>query len=621
MRFRTDISFLRAVAVLIVLLFHFGVAGFNGGFIGVDVFFVISGFLMTQITLNAFDNNTFFLKDFYAKRIKRIIPALMVVLLFVLLISIIFFFQSDVRLNAKYIFLANVFSSNLYFWKYQDYFSSTDNILLHTWTLGVEWQFYIIYPLILLLLKRLYITNKTKFWITISLLCLASFFLMLYVGKRDTNFIFYMLPARYWELSIGGLAFVAGKLYRPSIRIQSVVVSIGILTICLSTFFITERNLWPSALTLFPVLSTVAILVVNADLKIFRNRMAVFFGNISYSLYLWHWPWFILFKYFGFFQPKYIILIITLSVVSAYFSYRFIETRKSVASVKVSLISVAFIAIISALTFFKPELVKSFSIYQNKKLAIGDYTAMYLASEKEKQFNPCGCYESIEKYNKSNCLNLSDTKPNIFLVGDSHAAQFSSVMRKSHHLNFLEASTRFVLPIIQSNGKPGNKEVIDLAYNNFLKSNKKDISLVIISASWLMRHNPNIGFSEKEVLIGLKETLKFFKEQKITYLVIGQTETYNINYPKIIMLYNLGRNEKEFLNSESYEINEMLKRLIPAGNYVDVFNNPLITHYDDKKNLPYMFDDNHLTNYGAEQVYHKIIYPRIMTKLKEKSAK
>ena len=160
MKFRTDISFLRAVSVLVVMLFHFQVKPFQGGFIGVDVFFVISGFLMTQIILKGMDTEKFSLKQFYIKRINRIIPPLQILLLFVLFISVVFFFQSDLRLNAKYAFLANFFVSNIYFWKYIDYFSSTDNILLHTWSLGVEWQFYLIYPLLILLLKPLIKKNN-----------------------------------------------------------------------------------------------------------------------------------------------------------------------------------------------------------------------------------------------------------------------------------------------------------------------------------------------------------------------------------------------------------------------------------------------------------------------------
>lgn len=215
MKFRTDISFLRALSVIIVMFFHFGIPGFSGGFIGVDVFFVISGFLMTQIILRNFEKETFSLKDFYTKRVKRIIPPLQVVLLFVLLISSVFFFQSDIKLNAKYVLLADYFVSNIYFWNYQDYFTSTDNILLHSWTLGVEWQFYMIYPVILLVLRKIYFNRRKIFWIILTALCISSFLLMVGIGRSSVNFIFYMLPTRFWELSIGGLAYGIGITKSP----------------------------------------------------------------------------------------------------------------------------------------------------------------------------------------------------------------------------------------------------------------------------------------------------------------------------------------------------------------------------------------------------------------------
>lgn len=615
MKFRTDISFLRALAVVIVMLFHFGVFGFEGGFIGVDVFFVISGFLMTQITINGFEKGNFSLKDFYFKRIKRIIPALQVVLLFVLLMSAVFFFQSDVRLNAKYVFLADFFISNIYFWKYQDYFSSTDNILLHTWTLGVEWQFYMFYPLLLLALRKVYFKAKRYFWISLSLICLISFLSMLFIGKSNTNFIFYMLPARFWELSIGGLAFYMGVHFKPSRLLKNIIVGMSTLILIISTYCITESLLWPSVYSLFPILSTTAILMVNADYQIFNNPIVQFLGNISYSLYLWHWPWFILFKYFGFVQPEYIVVLIIVSILSAYLSYRFIETKKQMASVKVSLLAVFIVAGLSTLIFIKPEVVKPISIYQNKKFEIGNFTEKYSKDGREKQFNSCGCFvsnnQTIKEYNFKECLKLSDSKPNVFLFGDSHAAQFSESLRKLKDYNIIEASVGYTFPTQNSKGKPGLVELNRYIYDEFLPKNKDKINLVLISAHWFMRTNVHLKYSEDEILLSIKKTIEYFKTHNIPYLIIGQTEYYSLNYPKVVMLKNLGKKEDEFYVKKGFEFNQKMKSIIPSQNFIDVYLNSKINHFDNKKQLPYMFDNNHLTTYGADQMVEKLILNRM----------
>lgn len=150
MTFRYDIGLLRAIAVLAVLLYHYEIPGFKGGFIGVDIFFVISGFLMTQIVLFGMDKDEFSYKKFITKRIKRIVPALLVVSACLLLFIPFFYFTSDLRLNAKYIGLGLSFLSNIYYaFRSGAYFSpdAIDNIFLHTWTLAVEMQFYVLYPL------------------------------------------------------------------------------------------------------------------------------------------------------------------------------------------------------------------------------------------------------------------------------------------------------------------------------------------------------------------------------------------------------------------------------------------------------------------------------------------
>lgn len=616
MQFRTDISFLRALSVLIVLFFHFQVPGFSGGFLGVDVFFVISGFLMTMIVLREFEKDTFTLKNFYIRRIRRLVPALSLILLFVLLISVFFFFESDLRLNAKYVALADVFVSNIYFWKYQSYFSSTDNILLHTWTLGVEWQFYLIYPVLLMVLRKTYDKNKKLFWGILSSFTVLSLLIMLIIGKSSSNFIFYMLPSRYWELSIGGLAYGLGRHWNPKRLFKTSIVVLSIVLIIFSNVFISDSNLWPSALTLLPVLATFAILSLNVELSFFDHPVIRFFGNISYSLYLWHWPWYILFKYFGFIDWSSILIVTILSVLSAYLSYRFIESNRKLATVNFAMASTAIVGVLALLLFLKPDIAQSLSIYKSDKFEIGNYKNVYLESgQKEAQFNSMGCFVSDSQtesdFNKEDCLKCSDTKKNILLMGDSHAAQFSASLRELTEYNILEASVGYTFPLLNSRGKKGLVEINDYMYSEFLPKNKDKIDLVIISAHWLMLGTPDLNYTLEDVLKNLKKTIHYFEKQDIKYLIIGQTETHLLDFPKVLMLENFGKSPDQYINNKAEVFNKEIANVIPARNYINIYKLSELNHFDSQRKIPYMFDNNHLTKFGSDQLVEKLISKRI----------
>lgn len=400
--------------------------------------------------------------------------------------------------------------------------------------------------------------------------------------------------------------------------IQKILVVLGIVTIIVANLLINENNLWPSFLTIIPVLATVMILTINVDFSFFNNALVRFLGNISYSLYLWHWPWFILFKYFGFVQIQYIVLLIILSIGSAYLSYTFIESKKKITTVKISLLSTFIVGFLAIVLFFKPDLVKPISIYQNEKFEIGDYKSKYIATEQEKQFNPCGCFitnnQTIKNFDKEKCLLISRDKPNVLLMGDSHAAQFSSSLRKLDQYNIMEASIGYTFPILNSKGKKGLVELNDFIFSDFIPANKKNIDLVIISAHWLMRHNVNLDYTEDEVLQKLNKTIAFFDLNKIPYLIIGQTETYTLPFPKILMLNYIGREEQTFINNEADLINKQIKHAIPPDNYIEVYNSRIITHFDSRTKTPYMFDSNHFTTFGADEIIQKIVAGRIEKK-------
>ncbi len=204
-RYRSDIDGLRAVAVVIVVLYHYGFAVLPGGYVGVDVFFVISGFLITAITLGQFEHRRFSLMAFYERRVRRIVPVLAVVLLACGLTSFFVFLPEDMRLLAKSIAAAMLFGSNILFSRIAvDYFDADNLILqplLHTWSLAVEAQFYLVYPIILLPLRR----RPSLMIATLVILSCASFAFGAWGVMHQPSATFYLLPGRAWELLLGGL--------------------------------------------------------------------------------------------------------------------------------------------------------------------------------------------------------------------------------------------------------------------------------------------------------------------------------------------------------------------------------------------------------------------------------
>lgn len=291
--FRIDINGLRAWAVISVVLYHFGVPGFSGGYVGVDVFFVISGYLMTSIIVNGLSAGTFSLARFYAARARRIIPALAVLCLALLAIGwhvlpSVFYQQLSEHVGSSLVFLSNVTFSNE-----AGYFDSEshEKWLLHTWSLSVEWQFYLLLPLALLLVWRCF-PQRTQITWFVAVVLAASLALALVesVANPSSPAAFYRLPARAWEMLVGGLVYLLAT-KRPPAKWAALLEAGGFGLILLSvTGFDAETN-WPGGWTLLPVLGAAAVLAAARNRSPWTStRLAQSLGTASYSIYLWHWP-------------------------------------------------------------------------------------------------------------------------------------------------------------------------------------------------------------------------------------------------------------------------------------------------------------------------------------------
>lgn len=428
MTFRKDINGLRTIAILVVLLFHFRVAGFTGGFSGVDIFFVISGFLMTAIIFTKLDKNQFSLIDFYLHRARRIIPALAVLCLVIILLGFRYLLTDEYRETLRNVKSAIQFTSNYKFYDNFDYFASPsqENWLLHTWSLSVEWQFYLVYPLIILLLRKCFNLLKTK--VILIILALVSLSFTIYYTPVNSSAAFFFLPTRAWELLAGSIVYLL-PLRIPAIW-KKLTGYLGFTLVVIAVFSLNEKQLWPGYLAIIPVLGAMLIIWSEQNSLITNNRISQWLGKISYSVYLWHWPIVVLLLTSGLLSNIYCVISgIVASLVLGHLSYWAIEKRIKLTQSQVTefIKYLAIIAIIMGLAASLASVVKRHPHLRDDRLF----------------FSPT--FQKIEQLttarhpDNDRCMLMNDQpilpecqigkgEPTMIVMGDSHAnAVFSAI--------------------------------------------------------------------------------------------------------------------------------------------------------------------------------------------------
>lgn len=330
--YRRDIDGLRAIAVIAVVLFHFGVPGFTGGFVGVDIFFVISGYLITSIIWNQRQTGHFSFVDFWARRARRILPALFVMIAAVLAVGWFLLAPKDYEELGRSVRYQVMFVSNLLFMRQDGYFDVASDLkpLLHTWSLAVEEQFYIVFPLLLILLS-----SRLNHWrLALFAVLLVSFGLSVWAVAHHPEKAFFLLPMRAWELLAGGMLAVAPRSQWRLTTMGAQAISLaGLALILLAVLCYDKSTPFPGAAALLPTLGVVALIRANGHQPTFvgrllASRVLVGLGLISYSWYLWHWPVFVFANYASLDElgPFDITGLILLSLVLGYLSWRFVET-------------------------------------------------------------------------------------------------------------------------------------------------------------------------------------------------------------------------------------------------------------------------------------------------------
>lgn len=338
LKYRPEIDGLRAVAVIPVIFFHAGFELFSGGYTGVDVFFVISGYLITSIIYSELKENNFSIINFYERRARRILPLLFCVLLVSIPFAWISLFPTDNIDFFESLIAVPAFGSNFLFVSEANYFDTAVELkpLLHTWSLAVEEQFYIFFPLIMLLFFKL--LGKNRILPFIALAFIVSFILAEWASIRHPTHNFFLLPTRGWELGVGSIlgilitdqnSFFLRLKKQP--KINEIVSIIGLTLILLGFFVIDNNTPFPSSWALFPVIGT-AIIIAFTDKntlagRILSSKPFIFIGLISYSAYLWHHPLIAFAKHLSFTEQSFVEkTVLCLAVIPlSYLSWRFVE--------------------------------------------------------------------------------------------------------------------------------------------------------------------------------------------------------------------------------------------------------------------------------------------------------
>jgi len=444
MVYRPDIDGLRAVAIVPVVLFHAGIAPFAGGFVGVDVFFVISGYLIASFILTGIQSGKFSLWNFYLRRIRRIFPALFTMMAASAAIGALLLTPHAYRRLGESIVATSLFSSNILFWLQSGYFATPleQRPLLHTWSLGVEEQFYLIFPLLLMVLCRFFPARLIGVTLT---LCLISFGVNVLTVNSHPSFAFFLAPSRIWELFTGVL-LAAGALAPPrSSEWSEAAGFLGAALIGCAIFGFSQYTPFPGFAALAPTAGTALIIWAGMGGKGTITRLLsrpgpVLVGKISYSLYLWHFPLlaFAAYMFIGGTSPLLRLAIIAVSMVLAFASWLYIEQPVRQGRGILGQREAVFAAAAAAMALFSGfGLTAHFA--DGFPSRINGRGEQIVASEKD--FNPdrgaCLQFDdSIDFARRPVCaFGVADAQPEFALWGDSHAeslrAGFDVAAKKS----------------------------------------------------------------------------------------------------------------------------------------------------------------------------------------------
>ena len=636
--FRKDINGLRAIAVVSVVLFHFGVAGFSGGFVGVDIFFVISGFLMTGIVARGFEKKNFSFINFYLARARRIIPALFFLTVALLTLGWFYLSPIDYTTLAREVDRSLLFLSNNYFYKKSGYFDpdSHERLLLHTWSLSVEWQFYILYPILLFAVSKINLNLTAK---VIFAFFIASFSYSVFKSHADPSYAFYMLPSRAWEMFLGGIVYYAARNERYKLN-KDWCLYIGLAAVVLSILVYSPATVWPGVAALLPTVGTALILYAGKDSFLISNVVSQKLGDWSYSIYLWHWPLVVSVLLFDIEKTSLVtIALISLSIVLGALSYYCIENpvRKILTSNKrlfVFLLIVIPLAIVFALAKSIRDSKGFIDRVPEDAFAVFDQ-----ANNKFHELDKCQ-----KKRKKEDCI-YGSGELGVIVIGDSHAMSIIGSIVTSLDNNTVLDWSHSGCPTIDGVKYTGDKPA---RCNNFLSPRLEKLSAyagvpILVSnrfSAHLLGSNeskntvqvpalyltqPYKQFSDSyidEISQGYVKTLCSLAENNPVY-ILKPTPELKLHVPNIMgrTLMLSGEEKRVSISlAQHTERNQIALRILDkVASQCDITLLDPIPYlctsercYGDIDGLPMFYDDDHLNVLGADLL--KPLFEKVLLK-------
>lgn len=621
--YRPDIDGLRAIAVLSVVVFHAFPNLLPGGFIGVDIFFAISGYLITSIILQNIQNGSFSFSDFYVRRIRRIFPTLILVLITCHIVGWFLLMPSEYQQLGKHIAGGATFSSNFLLWLENGYFDSSaeSKPLLHLWSLGIEEQFYILWPALLVLAYRMGI-NSFKL---IAVVFITSLLINLWLTNTNPVAAFYLPMSRFWELLVGAaLAYRVITSKKLESRFDSPQLSnlasiLGALLITLGLVLINRNSLFPGWWALLPTIGAALIIGSGSrswiNQRILSQPLLVRIGLISYSLYLWHWPVFTFYRLYSFQEisnATYLALI-AVSLCLAWFTttvvepqFRHDQKKWKLFVLIFGLVGIGFIG----QNCYNREGMPFRAIAQNK-----------FNFHIDNAYGKTGCLNQLDAHGQIICnehFTKDDAQNMTFLWGDSHAAHLNAGLLASLQENtftLLDHSLPACPPILdflprqeRSDATQGNLEceTNNLQAYEAIKLYKPNT--VLLAADWLQYDGVNqfnLLTPEK-----LSATIRNLKEAGVQSVVlVGNFPVFYIEQPRLaaaLFKANMNNRTLQRLNMQSLEINKILSNIASQENIPFVSPSEILCNSEGcllststKVLLPIGLDTSHLSKAGS----------------------
>lgn len=622
--YRPDVDGLRALAILPVLLFHVGIKGFTGGFVGVDVFFVISGYLITGILSRELKAGHYSIAKFYQMRILRIFPALFVMLAGVAAVACFVLLPDELTRFGQSVMASVGFVSNIYFYLASGYFAPSSKTLplLHTWSLAVEEQFYLFWPLLLALVYR--VAPRKVLWVTIAL-AVASLVASIIWVRQDPTGAFYLIPTRTWELMIGALLALAPANLLRTRLLAEIAGAIGLLMILYCVARYNNDTVFPAEGALLPCLGAGLIIASGATYNTWVARglslpPIVLIGKISFSLYLWHWPVIVFTDIWLLAQDSMLVKVgvIVVSIVLGYLSWRFVEApfrtpqARSAAAKFIFGPALGVMAVIAAIGLAVFSL-KGFPDRLSPELRT---LAAYQAYDGDAHYRRGQCFvvSADVPYDADFCLKMRPGHKHVLLVGDSHAAHlWPGLAAQAPDMDILQATQIGCRPAFPVTPKKGDKPCQTFFRKMLLDwPGKTKVDAIIIAGRW---HHQDLG--------GLKAELEALPKGT-PVIVVGPIQQYVTSLPRLLVRSESDHDPSVLVRGrmdEPFEVDKELRGIlasVPGISYVSVVDTLCPDRHCvtmAKPGVPLQFDYGHFTVEGSE-----LFAPRLITEINKVTA-